>query len=305
MSTEPTPSADLQFDRAEFGTSRFTEQHRCQDCQKLLGDSYYTVDGRVTCFECSDNAVKTTPRQDLKGFPLALIWGAGASLLGSIIYLVILKFTGYEVGLISIAVGWLVGRAMMKGSKGRGGLAYQVLAVLLTYHSIVFSYLVVGIWTYMEEPETAIEGSAIAGEPTSASNANAPAEGPGATATATSERPSTEGPIAQNTDGASANAAIPPAGNTASSSESPASATPVVDQGEEEITAVGLLFTAAYIYVQVLFAPFYDGFSNIIGIAIIAFGLFEAWRHTKLKEPEVSGPFEFGNGPQFAPVAEE
>ncbi len=228
-----------------------------------LGDSYYTVDGRVTCFDCSDKATTETPKQDLRGLPLALVFGAGAAVLGTIVYLLILKFTGYEIGLIAIAVGWLVGRAMMKGSKGRGGLAYQVLAVVLTYHSIIFSYVVVGVWTMLEQPDTVTEQAA-----------GAPPDGAASSTTQAEQASGQPG-------------------------------SPVVQESSEEaegpLTLVGILIAVVFIYFQVLFLPFLDGLSNLLGIAIIAFGLWEAWRHTRLVTPEVAGPFSFSSGPQAGP----
>jgi hypothetical protein len=62
-------------------------------------------------------------------------------LLGSLLYWGFTKLTGFEIGLMAIAVGWLVGRAVMKGSNYRGGRRYQILAVALTYFSITFSYV--------------------------------------------------------------------------------------------------------------------------------------------------------------------
>lgn len=65
----------------------------------------------------------------LKAFAL----GNGAGLLGAIGYGAVIAFTGYELALITIFIGWFIGRAVMRGSDGRGGRRYQVLAALLTY----------------------------------------------------------------------------------------------------------------------------------------------------------------------------
>ncbi|HEY5907637.1 MAG TPA: hypothetical protein VIZ31_06300, partial [Vicinamibacteria bacterium] len=37
-------------------------------------------------------------------------------------------------------------------------------------------------------------------------------------------------------------------------------------------------------------APFLGGFENIIGIAIIAFGVYEAWKINRRETPAISGP---------------
>ena len=43
----------------------------------------------------------------------------GAAILGAILYFAVTAITGYEIGLVAIAVGWLVGRAIQKGTGGR------------------------------------------------------------------------------------------------------------------------------------------------------------------------------------------
>ena len=47
----------------------------------------------------------------------------------------------FEIGLIAIVVGLMVGVAVRKGSKGRGGWFYQTLAVVLTYGCICAQYM--------------------------------------------------------------------------------------------------------------------------------------------------------------------
>ena len=76
-------------------------------------------------------------------------------LIGCGIWYAVRALTGYEVGLIAIIVGLLVGGAVRKGSKRRGGRLYQTLAVLLTYASIVSTYVpdIVGELKKLEGPE--------------------------------------------------------------------------------------------------------------------------------------------------------
>jgi len=44
--------------------------------------------------------------------------------------------TGIEIGYVSVAVGWLVGKAIRIGSGGIGGRRYQIAALLLTYAAV-------------------------------------------------------------------------------------------------------------------------------------------------------------------------
>ncbi|MBZ0111309.1 MAG: hypothetical protein K8J08_02500 [Thermoanaerobaculia bacterium] len=77
--------------------------------------------------------------------PRALwIRAVGLGILGALIgagaYWGVIRITGYEVGLLAIGVGLVVGFAVRLGSRAWGGLGFQVLAMLLTYLAIVVTY---------------------------------------------------------------------------------------------------------------------------------------------------------------------
>jgi hypothetical protein len=56
--------------------------------------------------------------------------------VGMILYAAFTIFTGIYLGYVSLAVGWLVGKGIMLGSKGIGGRRYQIAAVILTYAAV-------------------------------------------------------------------------------------------------------------------------------------------------------------------------
>jgi hypothetical protein len=60
---------------------------------------------------------------------------------------------GVEIGIIAIAVGYMVGKAVRAGSRGLGGRPQQILAVLLTYFSITTSYVAVGFYQMAKNPQ--------------------------------------------------------------------------------------------------------------------------------------------------------
>jgi hypothetical protein len=66
----------------------------------------------------------------------ALGGGVAGAILGAIVYYIVRAATGYEIGIIAIAVGWLAGKGVRWGSGGRGGPRYQALAIVLTYLGI-------------------------------------------------------------------------------------------------------------------------------------------------------------------------
>jgi hypothetical protein len=132
-----TGGDSLQFDRAEKPVA----DAACTTCKRPLGATYYQANGVVICelcraaIEAEWNAGTTASR-----FLRALGWGLGAAALGAVVYFAFPLITGFQLSLIAIGVGYVVGRAVRKGSGGRGGPAYQALAVFLTYTAIVFSY---------------------------------------------------------------------------------------------------------------------------------------------------------------------
>jgi predicted lipid-binding transport protein (Tim44 family) len=75
----------------------------------------------------------------------AVLFGCGGALLGLILYSTFGIITGLVIGYLSLGVGYLVGKAMMMGSKGIGGRRYQIVAVLLTYAAVSTSAIPIAI----------------------------------------------------------------------------------------------------------------------------------------------------------------
>ena len=138
VSTPPDPSP-LQFDQVE---GEAAPALACQACKKPILDQYFEINGRIACPSCKDKMeAHRNSGSRAKRFLKASVAGGGAAFLGWGIYYAVLKLSGYEIGLIAILVGFLVGGAVRWGSEGLGGWAYQALAIFLTYNAIVLTYL--------------------------------------------------------------------------------------------------------------------------------------------------------------------
>jgi hypothetical protein len=137
----PAGSSNLQFDRAEFAQPK-SGTVTCSVCKQAVHDSYFHINGLVACAACKEK-IQTSGagRVTMIGFGKSLLFGAGAATAGSVVWYAVTKITGLEIGLIAIAVGFLVGVAVRKGSRGWGGWQYQTLAVVLTYFAIVATYM--------------------------------------------------------------------------------------------------------------------------------------------------------------------
>jgi hypothetical protein len=65
--------------------------------------------------------------------------------------------TNLEIGLVAIAIGYMVGYAIRKGAGGRGGRRFQVVALLLTYWAVGLAYLPLAVQGVTENKATQTE----------------------------------------------------------------------------------------------------------------------------------------------------
>ncbi len=212
-----SPPSALQFDRAEWAEAPEGRQApACSFCRTPLFSSYFDINGQMACESCKfriEEQFKKGP--GMATFLRAAGAGLGAAIAGSAIYYLVRTLTGYEIGLISILVGYMVGRSVRWASRGRGGWVYQSLAMFLTYMAIVSTYI------------------------------------------------------------------------------------PLLVNGLREQIDSKAVFT---IFALAAALPFLAGFKNILGLAIIAFGLWEAWKLNKRPMIAILGPLELGAAPRSAPA---
>jgi hypothetical protein len=136
----PTP----QFGTAEYVGSPGGDH--CQYCYQPIAGTYYRLNGAIACPSCAEKMRGELAKDTHAAFVRALLFGIGAAIAGMILYAVFEIATGLIIGYVSLAVGWMVGTAMMKGSNGVGGKRYQIAAVLLTYAAV--SMAAIPIWIH-------------------------------------------------------------------------------------------------------------------------------------------------------------
>src|SRR5579864_4411157 len=137
--SDPSP----QFSTAEYAATPGSEH--CKSCNQTLGSQYYRVNGALTCAYCAEQTKLRLPVDTHSTFARGLAFGIGGAILGLVIYSAFGIITGLVIGYVSLAVGYIVGKAMMKGSNGIGGRRYQIAAVLLTYAAVSMSAVPIGI----------------------------------------------------------------------------------------------------------------------------------------------------------------
>jgi hypothetical protein len=134
MSDLPSTNAIPQFNTAEYPRTPGTE--RCSRCDQVITHRYYRINGAMVCPGCAELAKFSAPKNQHALYVRALLFGIAAAVGGLILYAAFAIMTGWIIGYVSLAVGYMVGKSMMFGSKGIGGRRYQITAMLLTYAAV-------------------------------------------------------------------------------------------------------------------------------------------------------------------------
>ena len=154
LGQNPVPP-DLQFHIAEPLPQQETDVNapRCVVCKTLIGGTYFHAQGQVVCPTCAERIQSGQQAPPASSLGRAVLYGAGAALAGCILYAAVAILLHLEIGIIAIAVGIMVGKAVRAGSKGLGGRPQQILAVLLTYFAITTSYIPVFLHQLATNPQ--------------------------------------------------------------------------------------------------------------------------------------------------------
>ena len=247
----PTQSgaSDAAVDSLEFERAENTAHSApvCAQCATPITDRYFTLGSHMLCESChlAFRSAKAPGNAASRFFGAAAL-GMIAAAIGCALWMVVTELTGYEIGLIAIAVGYLVGMAVHVGARRLGGVAYQLLAVFLTYTAIVMTYV-----------------------PSIANQLNA------------SEEFQQEMETTRSGDWAEGEAA-----DSASSTEAREnSGAPVTERDVDELAGWITAIPLAYML------PFLMGFENVIGILIIGFALWQAFRMNARSKIELQDPF--------------
>lgn len=285
MSADGNSSPDnepLQFDVAESSTSSDApHEARCRGCGQPIRDTYYEVNGSLVCAPCRaglEHPKGTRLRRVLQAMGL----GTLAAIGGSLLYFAVAAITGREFGLVAIAVGFMVGTAVRKGSGGRGGWAYQTLAIALTYLAIVSTYVPLVVKEFQKDASK------------SSARAHTATPVPMDTITISARGPASAEPGADSTGRA---------GRMESAPVTQAGTPRPVRRSRTDSAHLGPGTVLVGIGALVLLAaivPIAAGFSNLIGLLIIGIAVFEAWKLNRRVRLAITGPFRVANGPSGA-----
>jgi hypothetical protein len=137
----------------QFGTAEYVGvqgSNHCQYCHQPIEGTYYRVHDAMACPVCTEKVRVELAKDTHAAYMRALLFGLGAAVVGMILYATFVIVTGWIIGYVALAVGWMVGTAMKKGSGGVGGKRYQVAAAVLTYAAVSMAAIPIGIHYFIE-----------------------------------------------------------------------------------------------------------------------------------------------------------
>ncbi len=123
----------------QFGTAEYAPKSGadvCKSCNQGITGQYFRVNGALACTRCVDQLKNQIPKDTHALFVRGLAFGFGGAIVGLVLYSGFSIITGIAIGYVSLAVGWIIAKAIKMGSRGIGGRRYQVAAAALTYAAV-------------------------------------------------------------------------------------------------------------------------------------------------------------------------
>jgi hypothetical protein len=133
-----------RFQGAELAELSPTEL--CPNCNNLISFEYFRINGQMVCPSCAVQARTGQSSDSQVAYALALFFGIGGAMVGSMLYAGFAIATHITLGYLALVVAWIVGKSMEYGSNGLGGGRYQFTAVVLTYLSVSLASIPVNLY---------------------------------------------------------------------------------------------------------------------------------------------------------------
>jgi hypothetical protein len=269
-------SEPLQFDRAvdAADSSDAAGGHptlECSSCHAQIKTYYYHVDGNAVCAKCKQVAEQAgQSHRGMGAFVKAFFVGGVAAVLGAAIYYGVIAITNFEIGLVAILIGFMVGYGVRIGAAGAGGRRYQVLALVLTYFAVGLAYTPLAVKGVMDASEAAADSVAVADS-------------------LVADSTDAEFAAAEESEAVEDSAAVELAGDTT------ASAAIKVGMGS---ALLGLSIVAVGSFLMVFALPVIAVLgslpSGLISALIIGLGMQQAWKMTAGHLVSITGPYKVG-----------
>jgi hypothetical protein len=250
---------DLRFDKASYASAG-EGAIPCSQCKRPLAEQYWKLQKFLLCDSCKHGVSASLEKsQSASSFAKALVQGGLVALGCGIAYAVFVGVTKIQLALVTIGIAFLVAKTVRKASNGLSGRKFQVLAVVLTYVASTMGYAP-GILAALKDSADKHQVGEVA-----APAGSSVAAAPGA-------------PAATPSPG-DAPGVAPEAGD---------------GHPNKSVGALELVLGFAMLLGIMLAAPFLEITEAPIGVLIVLFGLWEAWKLSRPANLTIEGPFRVG-----------
>jgi hypothetical protein len=92
------------------------------------------------CPSCLNQVEESFKRETQNpNLPVAFLLGLGGAAAGAVVWYLIVRLTGWEVGIAAWLIGWLTGKAVVFGAGRKRGVPLQVISIVLTIAAMIAS----------------------------------------------------------------------------------------------------------------------------------------------------------------------
>jgi len=331
---------DLQFDQAEYATPA-PAGPSCGVCKRPIDDMYSEINGKICCATCRQQ-IETAFRGGSRVARVfkALIFGSVAAIAGAVLYYAIISISGWNIGLVAVLVGFMVGGAVRKGTGNRGGRFYQFLALFLAYMAIGLMHVPVATKELLKiggeqaqkakivPEQIAKDRAKVVGEPKAPVTKDLAKRDGEPKTPAAKDRANVEGepqaPVIVVKESARTKTGVPPSPPAAAVKNDPI---PVPEQkaavvkGQDQRAAdaeekpdengprpslvLAMLVLIVFLIGLLFVLPVLAAISDPISGLIYSFALWEAWRINKEARLVFNGPFRVSRADSNGPVLED
>lgn len=112
---------------------------RCGLCRTAITGEYFALRGLLLCPACAESVrLRQSGRGNTRR---ALLFGLLAAASTALLWFLATAASGRQLSLVAVLAGVVVGLAVHQGGGGRGGLRYQLIAMLLVYLAFVARFV--------------------------------------------------------------------------------------------------------------------------------------------------------------------
>ena len=291
----PASTEPLQFDRAvnKDGADKGPGV-TCSMCERKIVDRYYTLGEQPACVSCKAKVERDAAHAKRPAvFARSALFGFGGAVAGAVLYYAVLKLTGYEIGLVAIASGFMIGHAMRKGAGGWGGRRFQLAAAGLTYLSVGMAYLPMAM-EGAKEANAGVRSDSTAADSTTTDSATVAQQGAPVDGDSTAFVATDGGAVPDSNAAAAGDSNVVAYADTvaADSASAPTTVTPGTDDEPAGFGAVliGLGAVLAFSLALPILVIIGSMPGGLISALIILFGIMQAWKMTAAQDLTFHGP---------------